>query len=616
MALDGIAKKMVDLGDKATSAKKKIKSAAEFAANPIDSTKDAMKSSMARYREQQELDEEVRKRFQKELEQSERESRVRNSMGMGTTAAGPALGAAAGAAIASNNNRDAEKRLLEKQTRAQDKTSKAAEDASKKLNDLRSGGSAKSDVNTGWLTLIIILAIIAHLFDAFSNPAFYRPPNTIVLSFYCLIIVVMFFFVTKMKVTNEDTTLVAVIAVVMVFPWLMELLTKTINSPWLLTITGLMVFFPPLVLYLFLQYPEHSIGAKIIKIYFFIWIIIGILYLVTSPAVKAATNNGQGLQVDVLESVKYVGNGIWGLSDKFTKSISDAYAKNVALATGQQYEGDQESQVGIFLKDFKPLEKTYYSTSDIWLEAKITAQNIKDEVVIRNSCNVVDKNIRGTVTPYVLNMTNNDENVLDCHIGSLTPGVYEVKLTSTFQFQTDAEIKYYFVDAGIKPETYSKAKIPDKSIAIYTGGPVAVGLPSLHQPLRIDPNAADDALGNYPYGVSFTNNWVQGHINRGISYTLEVPSAVQLVNCTRKQSGPMISENDRNKYFFSISDINARTSFDSVTCRMKIINPSQLLGSNLESPPERTFSANVVYEYTIEESATLIVQKDFTPINP
>jgi len=126
MALDGIAKKMVDLGDKATSAKKKIKSAAEFAANPIDSTKDAMKSSMARYREQQELDEEVRKRFQKELEQSERESRVRNSMGMGTTAAGPALGAAAGAAIASNNNRDAEKRLLEKQTRAQDKTSKAA----------------------------------------------------------------------------------------------------------------------------------------------------------------------------------------------------------------------------------------------------------------------------------------------------------------------------------------------------------------------------------------------------------------------------------------------------------------------------------------------------------
>ena len=44
---------------------------------------------------------------------------------------------------------------------------------------------------------------------------------------------------------------------------------------------------------------------------------------------------------------------------------------------------------------------------------------------------------------------------------------------------------------------------------------------------------------------------------------------------------------------------------------MKIVKPSDLLGANLEYPPERTFNANVTYEYTVEALTYVTVEKDY-----
>ena len=397
-------------------------------------------------------------------------------------------------------------------------------------------------------------------------------------------------------------------------PVLIHYIQNQAPPNWILTITGLVIFFPPLVLYLFLQYPEHSFGAKTIKIYFVIWAIIAVLYLVTSPAAQQATSGGKAMIQYPIEGIKFVGQGIANLGTKVVTLTTSAMDKAVAQATGQQYEGDQENQRGIFLENFHPVEQTYYTTSDIWIEGKIRAQNIKETLPISTACSIPDKNLKGEVNPKNFNMVNNDENILDCHLGSLAPGTYQVRVSATFDYQTDAEIKYYFVDNKVNPQTYSKAQIPEKTIAIYTGGPVQVGLSSLHQPLRIsaDPKNESNILGVYPFGVSLTNTWTSGKISQGKQFTLEVPNAVELINCTRNPSSDSpIRSADRNKYIFNANQANIRLTFDSVTCRMKIVKPSDLLGANLEYPPERTFNANVTYEYTVEALTYVTVEKDY-----
>ena len=207
-------------------------------------------------------------------------------------------------------------------------------------------------------------------------------------------------------------------------------------------------------------------------------------------------------------------------------------------------------------------------------------------------------------------MVNNDENVIDCHLGQLPKGNYQVFVTATFIFITDADIQYYFVDEKTRPELYKSMKIPDKSVATYTGGPVMVGLPSLNQPLRISADGSNKNVGNYPFGVSLTNSWSQGKVNRGINYTLEVPPGFELLDCNRKNIHVGVgTQSDRSAYVFRTDDQNIKETFDSVTCRMHVTNARTIFNGDLVAI--KTFNARAVYEYTVEGSTNINVQQDF-----
>jgi hypothetical protein len=67
----------------------------------------------------------------------------------------------------------------------------------------------------------------------------------------------------------------------------------------------------------------------------------------------------------------------------------------------------------------------------------------------------------------------------------------------------------------------------------------------------------------------------------------------------------------RRQYVFKIDNNNLKERFDSVNCRIKSSDYNYLLGTNPTSPPEHTFSATAVYEYQIDQSAYIVVEKDY-----
>ena len=249
-----------------------------------------------------------------------------------------------------------------------------------------------------------------------------------------------------------------------------------------------------------------------------------------------------------------------------------------------------------------------------FVEAKIRAVNVKETIPVNVICYI--QNVRqGNVTPVMMpDVTDNYENIIDCDLGQLPEGSYEVKVRANFEFDSSSDISYTFVSSNIKSDQYERLNINPVTIATYTGGPVELGLPSLSQPLRIQTSQNGTAviksfLSNYPFGVSLVNKWPQGKVVRGLRYILDVPLEIKLSDCSRDpilKSEPDTTLN-RNVYTFSINTSNAQDVFDAVTCRMQLENIQDLLGTNLKSV--KTFAAKAKYEYAVEGSTYIIVEK-------
>jgi len=508
---------------------------------------------------------------------------------------------------AAKTQENSAKNAAKAQEKSSSAMSKAANEAAK-LANLRQGGSDHSNWGSGSITLMVLLAVFAHILCVLNNYDYSTPGGFIALFCYAMVIVTSIFGVSGKRWTVDESTLFGVVALCLIFPVMFSYFGNNIDYTWMKTIIGLLQYFPPLVLYLFMHYPEHSAGRKIIKWYFVIWTIIAVVYLLTMSSTQSALTNYKSGIKNPTDSAKYVYDAIVKMMSKFYGTLSFSFNNLVTQATCPECAGQQENQRGIFLENVKPVEQKYYSTSDVWVEATIKAVNIKESVNIRNYCTVTDKNIRGNITPAAMNMISDDINTLDCHLGTLNPGTYEVAITSTFDFKTDAEVKYYFVDSSVNPQVYAKANIPQIAAPVYTGGPVSLGLPALHLPLRISPTNQYNNV--YPFGVQLDNKWTEGKVVKGKMFMLEVPSAIELEDCTRNTTIPVVRENGRNKYNFSLSDANLRENFDSVTCRIKITDPSLLLGTNFEYPPERTFNAEATYEYMVQGTTLVTVEKD------
>lgn len=524
----------------------------------------------------------------------------------------------------SKNTKDKEDN---KNNEKNEKTQKAIDKENKSINDLlrdikkdredsKRLGVNKDDFFFGFL---IILSILAYVLDTNAlsgilgggggfvrDTTTYLWPPAHIFAIYMLIIILGIVFVFKDEYSRKNfltATLASSTIIPAIIHWLIYIFE---TQEWIITLLGIAALFPVLPLYLISQLPEKSgwnFFKWLAKFWVTIWLISGIFFMITNPFFLEQTKYVKGTIITPVDAAGRVIKSTIDSIGKGFNNIIKSYDRMVKQATGQPYESTDEERRGIIIEKVMPVEKEYYTSSDVYVQAKIKAQNIIGEVYVKTSCYIKDKN-KGTTIPEIIQFINNDENIIDCHLGKLPKGLHQVIVAGTFVFTTDADIQYYFIDENARPELYKELNIPEKTVAISSGGPVDVGLPSLSQPLRISTNKP--YVGNYPFGISLNNKWTQGKVNRGLNYTLEVPQGIELVNCTRKISGTFKTKEDRTVYVFESNTENIKETFDSVSCRMKIY-PEQILKGDVVAV--KTFNARAVYEYTVE-SNTLISIKE------
>ncbi|HEY9704088.1 MAG TPA: hypothetical protein V6C58_16680, partial [Allocoleopsis sp.] len=95
---------------------------------------------------------------------------------------------------------------------------------------------------------------------------------------------------------------------------------------------------------------------------------------------------------------------------------------------------------------------------------------------------------------------------------------------------------------------------------------------------------------------------------RGKNYVLNVPSEIELTDCNKDPTAKMYLGNGRSEYVFSINTetIDIQT-FESISCRMRFDSKASILEGNIKNT--KTFAARARYEYKIESTTTIVVEK-------
>lgn len=460
--------------------------------------------------------------------------------------------------------------------------------------------SGEDDIhNSPWLTLIVLLSIIIHIFDAATS---YSTHGVTIIGYIVIIIVIIGPMYHFHKPDSEEISFIVAVGAAYGLPFLLSIVP---DSKWMLIVSAALFLFPVIALYVALQFKRGK-APTIAMWWITFWIIVLVLYfvVVVNPAITTASLRG-----NTLLGVQYVFTQTKDIFVKTEKTIGSTFDKAVAQATGQPYQGDEESRVGIYVEDVKGIESRYTNMSNVYVEAKISAVNLKELVNINTIC-YIDNIGPGLASPTMIyNVTDNYENIVGCQFGRLPVGVYTAKVRVNFQFETSSDIQYTFVNSGIKSDQYAKLNIEPKVVATYTGGPVALGLPDIDQPLRIDViQGSNTQLSTYPFGVSLQNMWPQGQVIKGIKYMLDIPKEITLIDCSRNFTSDSMpdSSTGRNIYYFEVNDSNALDRFDAIQCRMNINDVKGLLGNDLKSV--RTFAARVRYEYAVEGSTSIVVE--------
>lgn len=510
-------------------------------------------------------------------------------------------------------------KLRKKEEKTLKDSSKEDKKAMDRINDLRQGSKSR---DYGFLTILTTLAVVAFILDTNlisilfgdakagflrDSTTFLMPPAHIFVIYAVILIIgnIMVFKEAEDRKNFSIAAFASAIAIPTFILWMQKLFEQ---EQWIITLLGIAVLFPALPLYLLTKYPPESKAHFFIKLWFVIWLIIGIFFLINNPYVIDQTSHLQGTIVTPVDATATVLKATGASMIKGVNSIQKSFNRMVLQATGQPYEGEEEERRGIFIEKVRAVEKNYYTSSDIFVQANIVSSNLVGEITVKTSCYAKDKG-EGTTFPKTLSMIANDQNVIDCHLGKLPKGNYQIYLAATFTYQTDADIQYYFVDEKTRPELYATLNIPSQAVAIYTGGPVELGLPPLAQPLRISASKDNENVGDYPFGVSLVNKWSQGKVVRGISYTLEVPKGIELTDCTRPKAETTLLDDGRTEYVFNVNDNNIKETFDSVTCRMHVTSPEDIFNGDIVAI--KTLDSHAVYEYAIEGNTYIVVKDDY-----
>jgi len=297
-------------------------------------------------------------------------------------------------------------------------------------------------------------------------------------------------------------------------------------------------------------------------------------------------------------------------------------------------EENSQQPLGVYLEQVGTTSQfvTMEDTVNVFAELRSRAFKTDKELVINVDCyeegkyELKDKH--GAITPRSNFTVAEDEQApIDCNIAAfnLGPGSHTVTLEATFDFQTSSYLRGYFMEqAQIRsykrqhPEEGANPLeafgIADRNpIAVYTGGPLYVGMGVGQQPI---------AITNETYGPTLTitidRNWPEGDLIKVNSLNIAVPPGLKISKVSGWQVDKYCSGGGDKEYSCVLNNVEILKRLfpvDETPVRLrKNIRVETMIADRgvlmAKSPLSiRSFKLTMDYNYRIKKSQSVTIKE-------
>jgi len=315
-----------------------------------------------------------------------------------------------------------------------------------------------------------------------------------------------------------------------------------------------------------------------------------------------------------------------------TASVNDYVndTKNDLQGTSYTTEIDAKSKqdLGVELADVGRDDLTRYNTGDtIRITGILEGRNIDDfdKIDVFVTCygrrSIDSKNrTNGTVLGkevYKISIGLYEEQFIDCEIKNASRGDWTIYFEALFNFTSEGYLKTYYMDKdryislrSQDIDVFENYDIRDtRPVSKSINGPAKIGIVTGNPPGLIPYNKSE-TFTSY-VGVSLTNNWNGGKLNKVWDIKLTIPYGLELTNCNDRfyneysdsglgESSYSLMEGYIQKTFnYTIDDVR------SEKCSLNLTDREELLGSSPFST--RYFKAESTYEYLLKKSVAVTV---------
>jgi hypothetical protein len=488
-----------------------------------------------------------------------------------------------------------------------------------------------------WLIALVALAI--HAWDVINQ--FDRSSNAmvmIILYFFFTLYVIFFYY--KSDFTPESGTYFGISLLAFALPYLLRV--PYLNKMDYLTF--LLVFVPVWFLYIALNEPD-SLWLNRLGRWLLIAIVIALAVIVlgsvTFPDTFAArgVSLGQPLQrvwTDIGDSwarikERVVSGGLFSWT-QWKQKLNTTFNPYAQFYAGQVEENKQEP-TGVYITKLDSLyPMTYVGTAPVIMGRVEAKTFLPHAVQLTPSCRLErpGHNFYGTPDPDPAKGGNELElnymlvRDVTCTFPiaeNMTAGTYSGVLGISFPYETWAYVTETFVSRDLI-ESYLKQgrdinrelDIDKATAAIYTNGPVGVGVSTTDQPIDIDLNSRTGRYIQQRFGFTIENRWTQGKVEGGSAAAdVIIPQPFELRECSPTAPASTEQVNGTTVYHFNRGggiQLDPRLDYSTVTCQLVLPSKEaaqQVLNFGEKTPV--TFVVIAKYEYTIEKKVPVKISQ-------
>lgn len=416
----------------------------------------------------------------------------------------------------------------------------------------------KERANKASGALFIILAIIVHMMKFSLN---FGVAATWILDVLLAIVVYLFLFRKEDRNANGVRSIAIILALEIVLPILLGYnqalaqnkyikyyLLNRLLTPWWLYYATIWAN----------DTDKPGLFPRFIKIaIIFFWL--GVLLTVPAigfakvPMAYYADMQQSELAVDYyLKSYNFWLEEVPDILGRGFSSIGDAFDRQMAIATGGYYVGhvdeNQNKPLGVFLESVKPAAPDFYYSSPASVYGTLKIASLDDGIKVDVNCyngykkdgEFQDSQKASEVYPkeefWMYDMERKD---VDCIFDErrLDRGVHRITLTADFNFDTMGYLKTFFMNKDTMRSLMQQGKEPLKEFgvkeepsAVYTNGPVRIGMGGFGQPIGIDSDSSQDS---FKLGITVESNtgW-KGKIKQLEELKIQVPEGLEIDTAT------------------------------------------------------------------------------------